>query len=314
MNKTVPYKIYLPTCRTTYGSRSLRHTETLSHKIPQNVSPQLRRVKERSSPLLIPHSGDIIVSYLPHQNGNTGAAWWHPHHQPQSPQILLLLLLTTVIRDSQEVNRRAKIRARSHFQRAKFMTCQQAPVMAIRMVRLIVHFTVPMGILKQSIPHLRREYLPVSGGGIFFFRTPPKRPRAGRGPLVIEGTWGERPMWASELFCFYLKRKKNDDFPSPDLKALMTSLIIRQDFFAAIDKRNVSQWNGNCICLYWLCSYYTGVIQGPPKRGKKGLKIFVVVVVALFSTCEMQVRNIWCISFSPRGGPWVASIFFLFFL
>lgn len=187
MNKTVPYKIYLPTCRTTYGSRSLRHTETLSHKIPQKVLPQLRHVKERSCPLLIPHSGDIIVSYLPHQNGNTGAAWWHPHHQPQSPQILLLLL-NTVIRDSYEINRRAKIRARSHFQRAKFRTCQQAPAMAIRMVCLIVHLTVPMGNLKQRIPHLRREYLPVSGGEIFFARTPQKRPRAGRGPLVIGGT------------------------------------------------------------------------------------------------------------------------------
>lgn len=193
MNKTVPYKIYLPTCQTTFGSLLLRHTETSSHKIPQKVSPQLRRVKERLSPLLIPHSGDIIVSYLPHQKkGNMEAAWWRPHHQPQSLQILLLLLLllTTVIRDSQEINRRAKIRAGGHIQRAKFRTCQQAPVMAIRMV----HLVVSMRNLTQSIPHLRREYLPVSGGVIFFVRMPPKCPRVGRGPLMIGGTCGERPM------------------------------------------------------------------------------------------------------------------------
>lgn len=89
------------------------------------------------------------------------------------------------------------------------------------------------------------------------------------------------------------KKKKYDGFPSPGFEGSHDELNHQAGFFAAIDKRNVSpvKWK-LCICLYWLCSYYTGVIQGPPKRGKKGLKIFVVVVVALFSTCEMQVRNI----------------------
>lgn len=68
---------------------------------------------------------------------------------------------------------------------------------------------------------------------------------------MIGGTCGERPMWASEFFLFlFEKKKKYDGFPSPGFEGSHDELNHQAGFFAAIDKRNVSQWNGNCVFVY----------------------------------------------------------------
>lgn len=44
-----------------------------------------------------------------------------------------------------------------------------------------------------------------------------------------------------------------------------------------------------------------GCNSGAPKRGKKGLKIFVVVVVALFVKCRSETFNVY--RFPLEGAP-----------